>query len=295
MDLRQLRYFLTIAEEGQITRAAKRLHMAQPPLSHQLKLLEQELGVQLVERMGRKIKLTAAGNTLRHRAEQIVGLMELAVSEIQEHEAGVRGILSIGTVATTGATLLTESIRVFHQHYPMVHFQLWEGDTNHITQLLERREIEVGLVRLPIENTTAYDMIRLSPEPLVAAISRNWEQGNHNSPIRLAELSDLPLLLLRRQQGMFIYEEIVEACRLAGFEPRVLCEGADINILLTLAEVGVGITIVPKSAINLRTGSALQFREIIDPSLKSTAAVIWLRNRFLSTPAREFINILSGT
>jgi LysR family transcriptional regulator, salicylic acid-responsive activator of bsdBCD len=295
MDVRQLRYFLAIAEEGQITRAAKRLHMAQPPLSHQLKLLEQELGIQLVERMGRKLRLTEAGHTLRRRAEQIVGLMEVTVSEIQEHDAGVRGTLSIGTVATTGSTLLPERIRTFHQRYPMVYFQLWEGDTHHITQLLESRAIEVGLVRLPIDNTKNYDMIRLSTEPLVVAISHNWNQGDNDSPIQLSDLADLPLMLLRRQQGLFIYEQIVEACQLAGFEPRVLCEGTDIMTLLTLAEAGVGITIVPKSAMSLRTGTTLQFREIIEPPLKSTAAVVWLRNRFLSTPARQFIEMLSAT
>jgi LysR family transcriptional regulator, salicylic acid-responsive activator of bsdBCD len=295
MDLRQLRYFLTIAEEGQITRAAKRLHMAQPPLSHQIKLMEQELGVQLFERMGRKIKLTSAGNTLRHRAEQIAGLMELTVSEIQEHAAAVRGTLSIGTVATTGATLLPERIRVFNQRYPKVYFQLWEGDTNRITHLLRSRAIELGLVRLPIENTKIYDMIQLPSEPLMAAISRNWEQGGNNSPIRLADLSDLPLMLLRRQQGLFIYDEIVEACQSAGFEPHVLCESTNIMTLLTLAEAGVGATIVPKSAMNLCTDTTLQFREIINPSLASTAVVISLRNRFLSTPAREFINMLSDT
>ncbi|MGG3989038.1 LysR family transcriptional regulator [Bacillus smithii] len=80
MDIRQLRYFLTIAEEGQITRAAKRLHMAQPPLSQQLKLLEQELGVQLVERMGRMVRLTEAGRILQLRAEQIIGLVDSTVS-----------------------------------------------------------------------------------------------------------------------------------------------------------------------------------------------------------------------
>ncbi|GMA61610.1 LysR family transcriptional regulator [Alicyclobacillus fastidiosus] len=295
MDVRQLRYFLAIAEEEQITRAAQRLHMAQPPLSHQLKLLEQELGVQLVERLGRKLKLTEAGRTLQRRAEQIVGLMEATVSEIVEHESGIRGTLSIGTVATTGSTLLPERIRAFHQRYPMVHFQLWEGNTHQITQLLERRTIEVGIVRLPIDDTKLYDMIRLPTEPLVAAVSHNWNQGESDSPIRLSDLADLPLMLLRRQQGTSIYEQTVEACQLAGFEPRVLCESADIMTLLTLAEAGVGITIVPKSAVSLRTSTRLRFREIVEPSLESTAAVIWLRYRVLSTPARRFIETISPT
>jgi LysR family transcriptional regulator, salicylic acid-responsive activator of bsdBCD len=190
---------------------------------------------------------------------------------------------------------LPEQIRTFHDRYPTVYFQLWEGDTHRITELLESRAIEVGLVRLPIENTKTYDMVRLATEPLVAAISRTWNEGEGDSPIRLSELAHLPLMLLRRQQGIFIYEQIVEACQLVGFEPRILCEGADIMTLLTLAEAGVGITIAPKSAMSLRTSTTLQFREIIDPPLESTAAVVWLRDRLLSTPARRFIEMLSAT
>lgn len=294
MDIKQLRYFLTIAEEGQITRAAKRLHMAQPPLSQQLKLLEQELGVQLVERMGRTLRLTEAGLNLRVRAEQIIGLVESTVSEIAEHHKGIRGTISIGTVASTGVTLLPERIRTFHQSYPMVYFQLWEGDTHRITELLESRVIEVGIVRLPIDNLKKYNMLQLPTEPVMAAIGPAWSAGGDNSPIRLSELANLPILLLRRQHGTFIYEQFLEACRQSGFEPNVLCESSDIMTLLALAEAGVGITIVPKSAINLRASTSLKFREIIEPSLETTAAVIWLNNRILSTPVRRFIETFSA-
>ncbi|WCK54852.1 LysR family transcriptional regulator [Aneurinibacillus sp. Ricciae_BoGa-3] len=293
MDLRQLKYFLVIAEEGQITRAAKRLHMAQPPLSHQLKLLEQELGVQLVERMGRTVKLTEAGRTLQRRAEQMVGLMQRTVSEMEEHHAGVRGTLSIGTVPSTGVTLLPQRIRSFYDSYPSVYFQLWEGDTHRIMQLLESRVIEVGLVRLPIESTKMYEMVLLPIEPLVVAMNTTGKHGGDDTPIRLSDLANFPMMLLRRQHGMFIYEQFMKACEFAGFQPHILCESDDIMTLLALAESGTGITIVPKSAMNLRSTTTLQFREIIEPSLESTAAVVWLRNRFLSTPARRFVEMFS--
>jgi DNA-binding transcriptional LysR family regulator len=243
--------------------------------------------------MGRKLKLTEAGCTLQLRAEKIVGLMESTVSEIAEHHRGVRGTISIGTVASTGVTLLPERIRSFHQSYPMVYFQLWEGETNRITQLLESRAIEVGLVRLPIDNTKKYDMLQLPTEPLMAAIGPTLSEGDDDCPIRLSDLADMPILLLRRQHGTFIYEQFLEACKISGFEPHVLCESSDIMTLLALAESGLGITIVPKSAINLRASISLHFREIIQPSLESTAAIIWLRNRSLSTPARRFIETFS--
>ncbi len=196
-------------------------------------------------------------------------------------------------MASTGVTLLPERIRSFHQSYPMVYFQLWEGDTHRITELLESRVIEVGLVRLPIDHAKKYNMLQLPTEPLMAAIGPAWSEGDDESPIRLSDLADLPILLLRRQHGTFIYEQFLEACKQSGFEPNVLCESSDIMTLLALAESGVGIAIVPKSAINLRASTSLQFREIIEPSLETTAAVIWLKNRFLSTPARRFIETFS--
>ncbi|WKB37197.1 LysR family transcriptional regulator [Terrilactibacillus sp. S3-3] len=120
-----------MAEEGQITRAAKRLHMAQPPLSQQLKLMEQELGVQLVERTGRTLRLTEAGRSLQLRAEQIVSLMDSTVSEMAEHHKGVRGTISIGTVESAGVALLPERIDLF------IIASLWSifsyGEGTHIT------------------------------------------------------------------------------------------------------------------------------------------------------------------
>ncbi|WKB35995.1 LysR family substrate-binding domain-containing protein [Terrilactibacillus sp. S3-3] len=158
----------------------------------------------------------------------------------------------------------------------MVHFQLWGGDTHHIMQLLDSKIIEVGIVRLPIDYSKEYDMLQLPTEPFMAAMGPAWSDGDVESPIRLSDLAGLPMLLLRRQQGLFIYEQFLEACERIGFEPYVLCESSDIMTLLALAESGVGITIVPKSAMNLCVSTSLHFREIIQPSLGTTAAVIWL-------------------
>lgn len=150
MDIRQLRYFITIAEEGNITKAARRLHIAQPPLSQQLKLLEEELGVKLVERGSRQIQLTDAGKILRHRAEQVVELVDSTIKELKDFNEGLQGTLSVGTVPSSGSTLLPERIYNFHENYPGVSFQIWEGDTYRILDLLNNGVIEIGIVRTPI-------------------------------------------------------------------------------------------------------------------------------------------------
>lgn len=290
MDIRQLRYFLTIAEEGTITKAAKRLHMAQPPLSQQLKFMENELGVRLIERVGRSIRLTEAGESLKRRSEQILELVETTVTELKGLEEGLRGKLSIGTVASSGATILLERIRTFHNRYPDVCFKIWEGDTYRITELLETRVIELGLVRFPVESSR-FNILRLTTEPLLAVMSRDWDCGKFEKDVRMADLANKPLMLIRREYGSSIYEMIMEAYRQAGLEPVVLCESNDIMTLLMWAEAGVGMTIVPESAMQLRPNTQLKAKRIIEPSLETTTAVIWLRERYLSTAARRFLEL----
>ena len=129
MDIRQLRYFCAIAEEGQISRAAQRLHIAQPPLSYQLKLLEEELGVKLVDRNTRNLSLTQAGHVFYQRAEQILGMLQAAASEVKDVEYGVNGILAIGSPPAIGNIYIPERIARFHKEYPYVRFQWREGHT----------------------------------------------------------------------------------------------------------------------------------------------------------------------
>ena len=126
MDIRQLRYFLAIAEEGQISKAARRLNIAKPPLSQQLKMLEQELGVILIERGARQIRLTDAGRLLQERATKLLEFLSATTSELKDMSSGAKGSLSIGAVASAGASFLPERVRQFHQRYPDVTFQFWD-------------------------------------------------------------------------------------------------------------------------------------------------------------------------
>lgn len=296
MDIRQLRYFLAIVEEGKISQAARRLHIAQPPLSQQLKLLETEMGVTLLERNTRRLTTTEAGKLLYDRAKIILELVNGTMEEIKELSEGVRGTLAIGTIASLGAKLLPERIHDFQKRYPEVRFQVWEGDPNRVMELLENRIIELGIVRLPVNNGM-FNMINLPAEPLVAAMSRHWNIGDNQPYVKLSDLENKPLMLLRRQQGtsmyhhrMYIMDLVEDACREAGFEPKIICESNDIMTLLTWANHDVGITIVPQSAMNLIPNAGLQFKEIIEPSIMSRpSAIIWLKGRYLSTTSKKFL------
>lgn len=288
MDIRKLRYFLAVVEEGQITKAAKRLHMAQPPLSQQLKQLETELGVRLIERSGsRKIKLTAAGQALRIRAEQMMTLSEKTVKELKDIDAGAQGILPIAITASWDATFLPKKINSFHEQYPGVNFQIWEGDTNKVEEMLHNGIAEIGIMRIPA-NLETYETVALPDEPIVAAFNSQEAFVIKANSVRLVELADKPLIICHKHDALLNYYQEI------GLEPKIICRHTDVRSMLAWAVAGLGIAIVPKSAINFIPGNKLSFKEIIEPALRTMpAAVVWLRNRYLSAAARNFINIVS--
>jgi len=285
MDIKQLKYFLAIAEEGQILGAAKRLHMTQPPLSQQLKLLENELQIQLVERGSRRIRLTEAGQKLRERAIQIIELVETTTSELKEMKEGFEGMLSIGTVASLGTSILPEYVHSFNQSYPKVKFQLWEGDTHKVTELLDNGIIEIGIVRFPF-NSEAYDSICLPNEPMIVAWSDCWHIENEAEYFDINVLVNKPIMLHRRHEKL-----VMECCRSAGFEPNILCKSDDVRSILTWACANIGVAIVPKSAIDYIPSMSLIHKEILEHSLETTAAIIWAHNRHLSPAAKHFLEM----
>lgn len=288
MDIKQLKYFYTIAEEGQITNAAKRLHIAQPPLSYQLKSLENELGVKLVERGSRHIKLTDAGIMLYKRAKQILSLTESTVDELKDFKKGTYGTLSIGTVSSSGASLLTSRLNTFHDKYPFINFEIHEGNTYELLEILNRGVIEIAIVRTPF-NTSGINSIYLPKEPMVAAMIQklNW---NDSKVIDIVELNNKPLIFYRRFEKL-----IFKACEDSNFEPTIFCKNDDARTSLLWANSGLGIAIVPKSSLKLIGSSNLIFKEIDNKSLSTQLAAIWLKNGYLSSAGQNFLQLFLNT
>lgn len=288
MDVKQLKYFRAIAAEGTISGAAKQIFMTQPSLSQQLRLLEEELGVKLVHRGSRRIRLTDAGRLLYDRAGQVLEILNTTAIEVKELHEGFTGTLSIGTIASAGATLLPELIQAFHQQYFKVKFQLFEGDSTRILELLNNGLIEIGIIR-SVFNSELYHWMDLPPEPFVIAESRDLGCNLQIEHMSVHALADKALLVHRSNE-----RTIVEACRKAGFEPNIFCKGDDVRSLLGLANEGIGAAIVPKSALGLVRSDRISYNEIEDRSLVIEKAVIWMRNKYLSTAAKHFLDLISS-
>lgn len=288
MDIKQLKYFITIVEEGQITSAAKRLNMAQPPLSQQLKNLEDELGVKLVERGARHIKLTDAGKILRDRAQQILELSDSTISEIKDFKKGLKGTLSIGTVSSSGAMLLNARISNFRKDYPSIKFEIHEGNTFKMVDLLNKGIIEVGIVRTPF-NTSMFECRYMDPEPMIAIMSKEYAFKSDKDYIYVEELKNKPLIIYRRFEQL-IYETSLEA----GFEPEIFCKNDDARTTVLWANAGLGVGIVPRSAFALADNDNLLYKEIKSSRLNTQIAAIWLKDRYISSMASKFVEYFSG-
>lgn len=289
MEIRQLKYFLAIAEAGQITKAAARLHITQPPLSQQMILLEKELGVQLIERTKKHVTLTEAGYILQNRAEQILELIHTTMDEIREAANGISGKLTIGTITSSGRSLIPEFIQKFHQTYPKISFDVRLGDSRRILELLNAGVIEIGLVRLPID-ISLYNYISLPQENMVIVALPDAIKSEDKETLSFDKIKNYPLLIHRR------YETIIsDYCSQAGFEPNVLCTSDDTTSLLIWAKLGLGIAIVPETTVNLLQDSPLLVQKPTSPAIVTVAAVIWLKKHTLSTAAAHFLEMFKET
>ncbi len=285
MDLRQLKYFLAIAEEEQITKAAKKLHIAQPHLSRELKLLEDELGLSLAERGNKKISLTEAGKLLQIKAEKIIELSESTLDDMQSLKEGLAGSIRIGTVSSSGPLILSSKILDFHKTYPKLKFEIWEGNTYKMLDLLDSEIIDLALVRSPFSFNN-YSSLVLAEEPMIAVMHKDLDWTS-SKKISLSDLRDRPLIIYRRFENL-----ILELARRENFEPSFICKNDDARTSLLWAKSGLGICLVPQSSINLINKDQLVYKEIDHPLLVTQVLAIWLNDKPLSQSSQNFIDHL---
>lgn len=246
LELRHLRYFVAVAEELNFTRAAERLHIAQPPLSTQIRLLEEELGAQLFERDKRRVYLTQAGREMLERARAILAAAEQAKDAVRRTASGETGELRLGYVPSAMFTeVLPGVIRRFQKRYPRVRLHLHEVPSIEQLYALHNRELDVGILRRPDMAIPAG--VRLEEwyqAPLVAALPKAHRLAARDE-LRIADLKDEPLILFPRQSGIGLYWRVVDLCVKAKFRPRIARETRDYAVMIGLVSAGVGIALVP--------------------------------------------------
>ncbi len=273
MELRQLKYFVAVAEERNFGRAAKRLHMSQPPLSTQIKGLEEELGVKLFDRSTRRVELTDSGRTLLVRAREILGAVEEAGAEARGAELGERGQLEIGFVSSATLSLLPPALRLFRERYGGVELDLRELASVEQLEALYEGEIRVGLVRLPLQAPG----IQLEPvlaEPLVVALPVGHPLESHET-ISLEEVAELPLIFFQRRLEPGSHEQIIELLSRVGALPKVAQYAVHLQTVIGLVASDIGVAILAESARRLHR-EGIVYRPLDVPNATSWLGLAWL-------------------
>jgi DNA-binding transcriptional LysR family regulator len=245
VELRQLRYFVTLAETGNFHRAAERLNISQPPLTVAIRKLEAELGATLFDRGSRGVTLTPAGRSSLEIARATLAQADRFREAVREGAVGERGRLRVGFVGSATFELLPRLITEYRRRYPAVELVLEEATSTEITRKLAATELDVGLVRLPLLHIAAVDTRVIDPDELHAAIPDGSPFASADS-VELSALAQQPFILQSRIS--VLHSITLTACQKAGFMPIVAQEAAQLSAVLALVRSGLGVALVPSRA-----------------------------------------------
>jgi DNA-binding transcriptional LysR family regulator len=250
LELRHLRYFIAVAEERHITRAAERLGIQQPPLSQRIKAIERELDVQLFRRKARGVELTDAGRAFLDNARAMLAHFDHTFETTRRTARGEQGRISVGVTPTSPFhPFVPRVIRAFRESYPQVFLRLEERLGNELVEQLRNEHIDVAFIRTPVADSEGLVIYSLIEEPIVVALPRGHALARNSGGAAGVSLQRLAreTFILYGPPGTAFYDLTVAACRAAGFNPRVGQETPRMTSSLNLVAVGLGICLVPAS------------------------------------------------
>jgi DNA-binding transcriptional LysR family regulator len=285
MELYQLQYFLEVARQRNFTRAAARLHLAQPALSEQIRKLEDELETPLFQRGRRESTLTAAGETLRGHAEGLLDRAAAARQAVQELIGLRSGKLVIGAIPSVSAGLLPAAVTAFRQRHPQVELVIAEGTSESVAEGVESGRVEMGIIQHPTP-AGAFDERPLLTESFVIVASPNHVLARRRS-VTLNSLAEDPFVFFKGRAR----DSALAACRAAGFEPRLACESGELETVRALVAAGLGLALLPELAAQ-RARPACALVRLRGPKVERQLVVVTRRGHAPSPAAAEFETLL---
>lgn len=272
MELRHLRYFATLAEELHFGRAAVRLHIAQPPLSQQIRQLEEELGVRLFHRTSHHVSLTEAGAVFLEDVRRMLAQLEEACRTAQRVGHGEAGYLRIGFIDSAVYDVLPTLLQAFRTRFPNVEVVLHQKASWEQIAELHSHMLDVGIIRPPIP-ATSLETLTIRQEPFVVALPVGHPLAEQKS-IPLSALAHEPFVLFSRQIKTHFVAQVLQLCQQAGFEPQIAQEVHEMQTLVGLVAAGVGVSLVVASTRNLLSQGVV-YRPIQDVTEVAELALIW--------------------
>lgn len=282
--MKQIHYFLVVASEHQITSAAKLLYMEQPPLSYQIKQLEQELGTKLFIRKPHGLELTAAGESFRQYAEQIERLNLQAKEELKRTSDGTMGSLKIGIISSAAPQLDTPSIHQLTNYYPNISFQITEANTFKLLKQLKTGLLDLAILRTPFNQQRLNTKI-VGIDQMTAVFNSNFYFLNES--VQLNDLANAPLIIYRRFESL-----LNDSFARHGMRPFYAVKCDDARTAIHFADQGMGVAIVPERVARLYSRQNVSF--INYPAWQTKVVLAWPRNRNESPLLQRFIDAFTN-
>src|SRR5262245_12437621 len=292
MELRHLRYFLAVAEEGHVTRAAERLGIQQPPLSNQIRALERELDVLLFRRKPRGVELTDAGRALLADARSILAHVDHAFAATRRTARGEEGRIAIGfTSSAPFHPFVPRVLRAFRDTYPLVSLALEEAGTSEMVAALRSDRLDAAFIRSPVADPGGLAVVGVLEEEMLAVVPTGHALAASKAPLSLSALAGETFILYRRPVGAGLHDTIIAACHAAGFTPNVRQEAPRITSTLNLVAAALGVSIVPASLQRLHMEGVV-FRRIKGRARPRAPLNLIYRRGDPSAPVRRFVSLV---
>jgi DNA-binding transcriptional LysR family regulator len=292
MDLRQLRYLVALAEERHFTRAAAREHVAQPALSQQIRRLEDEVGLPLVERTTRQVTITDAGELLVARARRMFAELEAAESELLALKGMDSGRVTVGTMHTMGPVDVSLVLAIFHQRHPGVELTVREQSSEELAEMLRADELDLAFLSVTERiESHGLGLQQLVSEELVVLLPPAHALAGRRK-LRTADLEGEEFISFR--EGARLRELLFSAARTAGFEPRVRLESNESQRIRRLVSRGMGVAILPRSDA-VAPGAEVSVAALVDPPLARDITLAWREGRRHPPAVAEFLELSRTT
>jgi DNA-binding transcriptional LysR family regulator len=292
MDLRQLRYLVALAEEQHFTRAAEREHVAQPALSQQIKRLEDEVGVTLVERTTRQVTITHAGLLLVARARRILGEIDAATAELEALKGMESGHVTVGTMHTMGPVDVSIPLAIFHERHPGIELTVREQASEELAEMLRDDTLDLAFLSVTERvESHGLGLHQLVSEELVAVLPTDHRFARRRK-LRMAELRGEEFISYR--EGARLRELLVAAGRHAGFQPQIKLESNESGRIRRLVARGMGVAILPRSDA-AAPGADVAAVALVDPALSRDITLAWRQDRRHPPAVTEFLALARRT
>lgn len=286
MEIDQLRYFLQIAETQSFTKASEALRVSQPALSRSMQRLDEEFGVPLLVRKSRIVELSDPGRILKHRAEQILAILEDTKAEITDD--GQTGRVRIGAIPTIAPYFLPAFLKRFSMQYPRAVAEVYEDTTKNLLHQCQQGEIELGIVALPI-TAKHIDALELFTEELLVVLPAKHELTK-KSTLRIKDLENEPFVML--DEPHCLSTTILSYCRHRSFQPIVVGRTNQLSMVQELVSLSHGISMVPRMAERIDRSKSRVYRSLAGTPMNRTVGVVWDPYRFQSRLVKEALECL---